>query len=129
MQISQLRRSLESTGQSLSDAQVRPLVAAMAREQRRAQQEWSNVVQSVGAEADPQARAERQRRLREEQLKYRADDVQRVLEAARPHLDAAQLDTFRTMLESQIVLTRGAAPVTVTPTTTVVQGTSIGITN
>jgi hypothetical protein len=46
--------------------------------------------------------------MREEQLKYRANDVQRVLEAAQPHLNAAQLDAFRTMLESQIVLTRAA---------------------
>lgn len=108
VQVAQLGRNLDSTGQALSAAQTRSLVAALAPEQRRTTQQLQSMSASLAmtASSDPQSRAQGQARMMEEQLRMRAESNQRMLDAARSHLNAAQLETYRNMMDSQITMLR-----------------------
>lgn len=99
--VTQLRRTLEGSGMSLSDAQSKPLVAAITAEQRRTSQEMAGLYRDMGP-----AGPEQQAKLQEENFRRQADSNARLIAAAEPHLDSRQLATFKSMLDSQLAMSR-----------------------
>lgn len=92
-QVNQLRSTLATTGNPLSDAQVDSLVTAFAAQQARLakeEREWAN---SAAAIDSPNMMQETMQRTLQGQRK--------LLDVAAPHLDAAQLAQYRRQVEQQ----------------------------
>lgn len=99
----QLRQTLAGSGLSLSDVQARPLVAAIAAEQQRMSQELTALNREMGQ------RPEQRARLQEENFRLQAESNARMIAAAERHLDPRQLATFRSMLDSQLAMSRAVS--------------------
>lgn len=104
-QVMQLGRALESAGLPLTEAQLRPLIDAMATEQARQAQETQAMFRDMGTSQgppDPQALA----RLQDESFKRQADSNRRLLDVAASSLSARQLDVLRATLDQQLTMNR-----------------------
>jgi hypothetical protein len=113
-QVTDLRAVLSASGSSLSDAQARPLITALAAEQKRIEQEARESAMSGNRPALPMLQ------------QYSPENTKRVVDAAAPYLNPQQLESFRQMrereansrraMQSQLeaameqARTRGAAP-------------------
>jgi hypothetical protein len=99
-QVSQLKTALGTGNNALSDTQGQQLIAALAAEQALIQQERRNTPgQQQQGPRDPQA-------AMDQQLARAAEDNRRMVSAARSHLNAQQLESYRRMLEQQQELQR-----------------------
>lgn len=105
-QVTQLGRALESTGQPLTAEQSRPLIAALTAEQQRTRQEAVNMANTFRNINPNDAQA--QQRLQEESFRMQVERDRRLLETASAHLSSAQLETYRTMLDSQLAMSRAS---------------------
>lgn len=90
-QVIQLQRALAGSGADLGEAKARSLIAALATEQARINQEASA---SITQGRTPQEALE-------EQLQRNSDVNRRLLGVASSHLDSRQLDGYRKLLEQQ----------------------------
>lgn len=96
MQVSQLRALLGSGENALSEDKAKALTAAIGLEMARSTREYR---QQSGA-------GSRSGNVLEQQLEMNTKQNERALEVAGPHLTAAQLDRFRTMLQQQETMIR-----------------------
>lgn len=101
-QVVQLGRMLESEGVPLNADQSRPLIAAYAAEQKRQIEDMRRLLGS-----GPISPADRQR-LQEEQLRVQADSNRRLVEAARSHLNARQVEALQASLDQQLAMNRAS---------------------
>jgi hypothetical protein len=104
-QVNQLKMSLGTGNNALSDTQGTPLIAALAAEQSRIQQERRN------APAPPQQPGQLNRQTAiEQQLDRMAEDNSRMVTVASSHLSPQQLESYRKMLEQQLNMQRTMLP-------------------
>jgi hypothetical protein len=107
-QVTQLGRTMEAMGMPLTSAQKRSLTEVMAAEQARQQQEQQAMremrasLQGPASRADPQTQA----RLQEENLRRQAESNRRLVDAMAPHLNAKQLELYRTQVDQQLAMNR-----------------------
>lgn len=99
-QVVQLGRTLESAGVPLSSDQSRPLIAAYTAERKRQAEEFRRLLGS-----GPTSPADQQR-LMEERFRLQADSNRRLVDAARSHLNARQVEALQASLEQQLTLNR-----------------------
>jgi hypothetical protein len=92
-QVSQLRTTLAASGNPLSEAQEKSLVAAFAREQGRIEREEREWMRSSAALSSPN--------MLQESVKRQVDGMRRQVELAAPILDASQLSQFRRQVDQQ----------------------------
>lgn len=99
-QVNQLRTSLGTGNNALSDSQSRSLMSALAAEQAQIQQDRRNAPrQPQQGPPNPQANIERQ-------LQRMAEDNQRMISVASSHLNPQQLEGYRNLLEAQANMQR-----------------------
>jgi hypothetical protein len=100
-QVVQLGRTMEGAGFPLTAEQSRPLTDVYIAEQRRQREETQQMLASArsGGALD-------QARLMEERLKLQAESNRRLLDAARPHLNAQQLNAMQVSMEQQLAMNR-----------------------
>lgn len=98
--VTQLRSQLAAQGQLLTEEQVKPMVTAMAAEQKLLNQ------QMAGRERPPQGDASGQIAYREEALRITEESNRRLLRAAASHLDAKQVEALETLLEQDMAMSR-----------------------
>lgn len=103
-QVVQVGRTMEAAGFPLTAEQSRPLTDVYITEQRRQREETMQMMASART-AGPLDQA----RMLEERLKLQADSNQRILDAARPHLNAQQLNALQTSMEQQLVMNRASS--------------------
>lgn len=101
VQVQQLQTALSGTTTPLQDTQFDALISAFAVEQSRMQREESEWMARAKTSASPDMMAESMRRTIESQ--------RRLIDAATPHLDAAQIDHFRRQVEQQINMLRATS--------------------
>jgi hypothetical protein len=100
-QVNQLKMSLGTGNNALSDTQGTPLIAALAAEQSRIQQERRN------APPPPQQPGPLNRQTAiEQRLERAAEENRRMVTVASSHLSPQQLESYRKMLEQQLNLQR-----------------------
>lgn len=92
-QVAQLQSLLGGDDDSLSDTQARPLVATLAAEKARIDQEQRSAPRLPAGSTREQYQAQQQQR--------RADSNRRLLEAAAAHLTPQQVASYRRMLEQE----------------------------
>ncbi len=102
-QAAQLGTTLASAGMPMSDAQMRPLTAALITEQKRQRDDMQTLMRDIGP-----ADAQNQARLQEMFLKRQEESNRRILEAAAPHLNAQQLAALRANFETQDAMRRAS---------------------
>lgn len=105
-QVVQLGRTMEAAGLPLTPEQSRPLVDLYIAEQRRQREESTQIFATMrsGGAVD-------QARMMEESFRLQTESNRRVLEAARPHLSAQQLNALQASLEQQLAMNRVASRV------------------
>lgn len=89
-QVNQLQTTLAASGNKLSDAQTRPLIAALSAEQKRIAEDAAS--NSGAAQA---ATPEERRQLAQQRT---AENNQRLVDAAAPYMTAQQLETYKASL-------------------------------
>src|SRR5262245_5444560 len=89
-QVNQLQNTLATTGNKLSDDQVRPLITALAAEQNRINQDRTPAPAGQNLSI--------QERLQQRQQQNAANN-QRMVQAASPYMTSAQLDAYKAQLE------------------------------
>lgn len=109
-QVIQLGRTLDGMGQSLTPEQSRPLTAAYVAEQQRQQDELRQISRSI-AQAGPMSPME-QERFMEERFNLQEQSNRRLVDAARAHLNAQQLQTLQSMLDQQLTMNRASSRAT-----------------
>jgi hypothetical protein len=97
-QVDQLRRTLSATGDSLSDAQSKQLVAAFAAEQKRTDKETREWSRSSAAIDSPD--------MMQETVRRAADAQNRLVDVASPILSVAQMERYRRQMEQQQAVLR-----------------------
>jgi hypothetical protein len=95
----QLNRALESAGMPLTAEQSRPLMAAYVAEQNRQLEDTQRLAASVRGSQDAA-------RMQEERFELQAESNRRMVDAAKPHLTAQQLETMKASLEQQLTINR-----------------------
>lgn len=85
-QVTDLRAVLSASGNSLNDAQARPLIAALTAEQKRINDERFGSAAGAGNALLAQ---------------YSPENVKRMVDAASPYLNPQQLESFRQMRERE----------------------------
>jgi hypothetical protein len=95
-QVNQLKMSLGTGNNALSDTQGTPLIAALAAEQSRIQQERRNAPRPPQQPGQPNPQT-----AIEQQLERAAEDNRRMVGVASSYLNPQQLDSYRQMLEQQ----------------------------
>ncbi|MDQ2640068.1 MAG: hypothetical protein M3Y79_05775, partial [Pseudomonadota bacterium] len=101
-QVAQLGRNLESAGVPITSDQSRPLIAAYAAEQKRQSDDLRRLLGT-----GPISPADQQR-VQEERLRAQAESNRRLVEAARPHLNARQVEALQASLEQQLAMNRAS---------------------
>lgn len=101
-QVVQLGRTLDSAGVPLSSDQSRPLIAAYAAEQKRQTEDLRRLLGS-----GPISPADQQR-FQEERLQVQAESNRRLVEAARSHLNARQVEALQASLDQQLAMNRAS---------------------
>ncbi|HWL62637.1 MAG TPA: hypothetical protein VNQ32_07560 [Steroidobacteraceae bacterium] len=101
-QVVQLGRTLEGAGVPLNAEQSRPLIAAYAAEQKRQTEDMRRLLGS-----GPISPADQQR-LQEERLRVQADSNRRLVEAAKSHLSARQVEALQASLDQQLAMNRAS---------------------
>jgi hypothetical protein len=96
-QVNELQTALGGSN-ALTDSQTKSVIAAMAAEQTRINEERRN--------APPLPRAGTGNNTAEAQLQREAQSNARMVEAASPHLNSQQMDSFRKVLEQQMEMAR-----------------------
>ncbi len=101
-QVVQLGRTLDGAGVPLSSEQSRPLIAAYAAEQKRQAEDLRRLLGS-----GPISPADQQR-FQEERLQVQAESNRRLVEAARSHLNARQVEALQASLDQQLAMNRAS---------------------
>ena len=105
-QVKQLQAVLSATDNALSDAQAKPLIAALAAEQSRIQQDERNSLA-----ANPQD-------VRKLLAQRGEDSNRRLADTASAYLTPQQLDSYQHILDRQLAVTRALAGELSPPATT-----------
>jgi hypothetical protein len=100
--VTHLRSQLAAQGQLLTEEQTKPLVTAMAAEQKLRDQ------QMAGRERPTQGDARAQMAFQEQALKSSEESNRRLLRAAAAHLDAGQVTALEALLEQELAMSRAA---------------------
>jgi hypothetical protein len=101
--VTSMGSQLAQAGLPLSVAQTKSLTTAMVAEQQRQMQEARTTPPTVPVNpTDPDARA----KMMEEMFKRSEDNNRRLVEAAAPHMNAAQLAAYRSQIEQQAAMNR-----------------------
>jgi hypothetical protein len=103
-QVVQLGRALEGMGATLSTEQARFLTDTFIAEQKRQQAEAQRSF-GAGRTPDPEERA----RMLEERFQLQAESNQRIVDAAKAHLDSRQLQAMQASLEQQLLISRATS--------------------
>jgi hypothetical protein len=93
-QVSQLRNLLGTGQDALTEAQSRPLIAALGAEQTRINKEEQNKMNTSVRSSQPM-------NILDEQMKSVSGHNERMVNAASPHLTTNQLDRYKQMLGQQ----------------------------
>lgn len=105
MQAQTVRRMMESAGMPLTDAQMRPLTDVYIAEQRRQTEEMQGMLRQIA----PAAGAARMQQIDERNTQLQEERNRRLLEVARGHLTAPQLERFEATLRQQLVMTQATS--------------------
>jgi hypothetical protein len=103
-QVVQLGRTLEGVGVPLTAEQSRSLTAAYIAEQKRQRDDTQRMFNSAR-----QSGPVDQERMMEERFKVQAESNRRIVDAAKPHLNAQQLDALQASLDQQLVMSRSSS--------------------
>jgi hypothetical protein len=107
--VDSLGRNLAAAGFPLEEAQRRPLIEAYAAEEQRERDYQAERNRQRGPESlDLQRMLAEESRLEAQDISRREERNRRLLEAARPHLDTAQLDAFTRQLDQELARDRAA---------------------
>lgn len=104
MQAMQLGRTLEGIGAPLTSEQSRSLTTTYVAEQRRMREENLRMVNASRAMGPMD-----QQRLMEERFKLQAESNRRIVDAARPHMNARQLEALQASLDQQLTMNRASS--------------------
>ncbi len=97
--VTQLRAQLAAQGQLLTDEQFKPMIAAVAAEQKLQGQQVNDREPTRGDAAAQMA-------YREQSLKFTEESNRRMLRAAASYLDSGQLEALETLLEQDLDMLR-----------------------
>lgn len=103
MQAQSVRRTMESAGVPLSDTQMRPLTDAYIAEQRRQRNDMESMMREIS-----QPGAGGQQRALELNMELQEARNRRLVEVARSHLTAQQLERFEASLDQQLAMNRAS---------------------
>jgi hypothetical protein len=98
--VTQLRSQLAMQGQLLAEEQVKPMITAMAAEQKLVSQQMAERERPQRGDATAQIA------YREAALKITEESNRRLLRAASSHLDAKQLESLEALLEQDATMSR-----------------------
>jgi len=101
VQVAQWGRTLQSAGMPLTATQMRPLTTAYIAEQRRQRDEVQTMARDF-AQMGPQEQIQ----MREMSLERQAESNRRMLDVARSHLNAQQLEALQTSMDQQLAMSR-----------------------
>jgi hypothetical protein len=103
-QVMQLARTFEGMGASLTAEQSRSLTTAYIAEQKRQSEEMQRMITDL-RQPDPANQA----RMMEERFKIQAESNRRIVDAARGHLNAQQLDALQASLDQELAMNRASS--------------------
>lgn len=98
--VTQLRAQLAAQGQLLTEEQFKPLITAVAAEQKLQGQQMAD------REPSTRGNAAAQLAYREQSLKATEESNRRLVRAASPYLDSTQLEALAALLEQDLAMLR-----------------------
>ena len=101
VQVAQWERTLQSAGMPLTQAQSRPLTNAYIAEQRRQREDALAMAGDI-RQMGPQERL----RMQEASLDGQVESNRRMLDVARSHLTAQQLESLQASMDQQLAMSR-----------------------
>lgn len=106
MQAQNIQRMMETGGMPLTAAQMKPITAAYIADQQRQRDMMTTMFTQTTAGANPEAAAAR---LQELQSERQVERNRSLIEAARPHLTAQQLERLQATLDQQLAMSRASS--------------------
>lgn len=104
VQAQSIQRMMESAGAPLTSAQMRPLVDVFVAEQRRQNEQMTSLMRQYASQGQSGSA-----RIQELRLEQQAERNRRLVDAARPHVTAQQLQRLESTLEQQLAMSRVSA--------------------